>query len=305
MAEELPARAPRSPRRLARLGRLTPFAFGVLVALVAVLLYGVLVPGRAPLTQRDVDETVAEALASVTPPPAFSALVYQAVLPSLVLIQTKRPEREGEPGSGDGLGSGVVVTFQGDILTSLHVIADATEIELTFADGDEVERRDRRRAARERHRGHSRDRTRRQPRARRPRQSRRRPPGQRGLRHGQPLRSGRLDERRRHLRRRSLVQGPRQRRRPPRPDPDRRGGQSGQLRRAVARIATVTSSGSSPPSSIRPRRMSSSASASRYPSMSPAAPPACRRTEPHKGRCEWTSKTARTERRRWSDCSTR
>jgi S1-C subfamily serine protease len=135
MAEELPARGPISPRRLARLGRLTPFAFGVLVALVAVFLYGMLVPGRAPLTQHDVDETVAEALASVTPAPAFSELVYQAVRPSLVLIQVKRPERDGEPGSGEGLGSGVVVNFQGDILTSLHVIADATSIALTFADG--------------------------------------------------------------------------------------------------------------------------------------------------------------------------
>ena len=34
---------------------------------------------------------MANALASVTPPPAFSALVYQAVLPSLVLIETKAP----------------------------------------------------------------------------------------------------------------------------------------------------------------------------------------------------------------------
>jgi S1-C subfamily serine protease len=137
MAEEFPARKPGSPRRIGRfgkrLGRLAPVASGALVALIAVFLYGLLVPGPAPMTQHDVADTVASALASVTPAPAFSERVYQAVRPSLVLIQTKGPDTTGKPGSG--LGSGVVVNLDGDILTSLHVVADATDIELTFADG--------------------------------------------------------------------------------------------------------------------------------------------------------------------------
>jgi S1-C subfamily serine protease len=141
MAEEFPARGSEPQRRSGRLatglgtrlGRLAPFASGALVALLAVLLYGVLVPGQPPLTKRDVDDTVAEALASVTPAPAYAELVYRAVQPSLVLIETKRVN--GKPDSVAGLGSGVVVNLGGDILTSLHVVADATEIELTFADG--------------------------------------------------------------------------------------------------------------------------------------------------------------------------
>jgi S1-C subfamily serine protease len=108
---------------------------GAVVALVAVFIYSVLVPGPAPLTQRDVTDTVAKAVASVTPAPAFSELAYEAVHPSLVLIETKRAKSTGKPGSDSGLGSGVVVDLTGDILTSLHVVADATEIELTFADG--------------------------------------------------------------------------------------------------------------------------------------------------------------------------
>jgi S1-C subfamily serine protease len=139
MAEEFPARGPDSPPRSGRLGtrlgRLMPVVSGGLIALVAVFLYGVVAPGPAPLTQRDVDDSVAQALASVTPAPAFSELVYQAVQPSLVLIETKGPAGRGESGDDGGLGSGVVVDLDGDILTSLHVIADATEIELTFADG--------------------------------------------------------------------------------------------------------------------------------------------------------------------------
>lgn len=135
MAEELPATGSPPPRRLNRVGRFAPFTFGILVALVAVLLYGALVPGTRTITQRDVDDTVAQALASVTPPPPNSELVFAAVQPSLVLIKTKGADKEGEPGSGDGLGSGVVVNFDGDILTSLHVVDDATAIALTFADG--------------------------------------------------------------------------------------------------------------------------------------------------------------------------
>ena len=116
-----------------------PYVSGGLVALLAVFLYGMLVPGKPPLTQRDVDDTIASALASVTPPPAFSEMVYQAVQPSLVLIQTTLPHGQAAPDAtpdeDGGLGSGVVVSQNGDILTSLHVIAGATAIKLTFAEG--------------------------------------------------------------------------------------------------------------------------------------------------------------------------
>jgi S1-C subfamily serine protease len=118
-----------------RLRGSTPFLAGILVALVAVLGFNALAPSKPPLTQRDVSDTVAHALASVTPPPAFSELVFQSVRPSLVLIQTKQSDSSGKPESDSGLGSGVVVNAGGDILTSLHVIDGATEIELTFADG--------------------------------------------------------------------------------------------------------------------------------------------------------------------------
>jgi S1-C subfamily serine protease len=139
MAQEVPTRQPDSAQRFSRLqtrvGRLAPFVSGAAVALAAVFVYGVLTPGAPPLTQRDVNETVASALASVTPAPAFSEQVYRAVEPSVVLIRTKASAGTGKPPSDSGLGSGVVVNADGDILTSLHVVADATEIELTFADG--------------------------------------------------------------------------------------------------------------------------------------------------------------------------
>ena len=139
MADQPPGGGPEPPssaiRGRVRLGRIVPYATGALVALVAVLLWSALIPATPPLTQHDIDDTVAKALASVTPAPAFSEQVYAAVRPSLVLIETKQPKPKGATGSDNGLGSGVVVTTAGDILTSLHVVADATEINVTFADG--------------------------------------------------------------------------------------------------------------------------------------------------------------------------
>lgn len=109
------------------------FAAGVLAALVALLLAGLLFPAPPQLTLREVNDAVAAAAASATPAPARSTLVYQAIRPSLVLIQTSGPgvDEAGE----SGVGSGVVVNADGDILTSLHVVEDAEAIELVFADG--------------------------------------------------------------------------------------------------------------------------------------------------------------------------
>jgi S1-C subfamily serine protease len=104
-----------------------------LTALFALWLYTALTPKPHQITTNEVDTAVANALASATPRPAFSAEVYQVIQPSLVLIQTHAPNVHGA--SGDTLGSGVVIDDQGDILTSLHVVATATDIRITYADG--------------------------------------------------------------------------------------------------------------------------------------------------------------------------
>lgn len=117
------------------LRRAAPFVSGVLAALTALLLYHLLFPAPPPLTTREVNDTITQVMASATPPPAFSAQVYQAIRPSLVFIETEVERKNGENDSG--LGSGVVINEQGDILTSLHVVEDAAEIKLIFADGTE------------------------------------------------------------------------------------------------------------------------------------------------------------------------
>jgi S1-C subfamily serine protease len=131
------SRTERWRSRLSRLRgaarRALPFVAGMLVVLAALLLYNMFFPGPRQLTSQDVNEAVAQALASATPAPPFSEQVYQVIRPSLVLIQTDLPDKDGKP--QHGVGSGVIIDDQGDILTSLHVVDQSTDIQLIFADG--------------------------------------------------------------------------------------------------------------------------------------------------------------------------
>lgn len=119
--------------RLRRVGRLAPFAGGVLATLLALMLYNTLFPGPHQITPLEVHEAIAQAMASATPRAALSVQAYEAIQPSLVLIETESTSPEGVVDTG--LGSGVVINFVGDILTSYHVVAGATDIVVTFADG--------------------------------------------------------------------------------------------------------------------------------------------------------------------------
>jgi S1-C subfamily serine protease len=105
----------------------------VAAALVTLLLYHALVPAPPQLTSGQVNDSIARAMASATPPPAYSARVFQIIQPSLVLVQAQSPGANGT--AERDIGSGVIVDAQGDILTSLHVVSQATAIQLTFADG--------------------------------------------------------------------------------------------------------------------------------------------------------------------------
>jgi S1-C subfamily serine protease len=138
------------------------FAAGIAAALIAVALYGAMVPAPRQPTRQDLASDIAHALASVTPPPAYSQTAYQAVQRSLVLVvvqaaattpspggsispsASKSPGASAAPGSPapSGLsvangsqGSGVIVNAAGDILTCLHLVFNAASIQVTFADG--------------------------------------------------------------------------------------------------------------------------------------------------------------------------
>ncbi|HSU11574.1 MAG TPA: trypsin-like peptidase domain-containing protein [Pseudonocardia sp.] len=124
---------PERPRRRRRVVLI--IAVVVAVALAAGL-WWVSSSGPAPVTTADVDQAVQRGIEQAqeaernVPPEATTA--YRMITPSLVTVTT---QRTGGATTETGLGSGVVVNAGGAVLTALHVVDGATQIQVDFADG--------------------------------------------------------------------------------------------------------------------------------------------------------------------------
>ena len=105
---------------------------GVVVAVIVLATAG----SPAPLDSAHVgtiaSDIVSKAIKDEQAAPPTSAVVYQKILPSIVVIETKGPSSKSDT---EGLGTGVIVNTRGSILTAFHVIDGATTIRVTFADG--------------------------------------------------------------------------------------------------------------------------------------------------------------------------
>ncbi|MFN8620877.1 MAG: trypsin-like peptidase domain-containing protein [Chloroflexota bacterium] len=131
------ATAPTRRAHLRRPGPTTLRRAGLLggaaaIALVAYAAGGGLDAGPPAITQADVRRAVADVLASMPPAPPDSVVAYEAIQPSLVLVETH--ESFNAQGAG-GVGGGVVLDLTGAVLTAYHVVEGAGSIELTFSDG--------------------------------------------------------------------------------------------------------------------------------------------------------------------------
>jgi S1-C subfamily serine protease len=127
---------PAAPPRGARSARaLWPVALGLLGALVGIVGYATFADPAPTAEQADGGRRATPT--STTLGPASSVKVYRTILPSLVDIRTRRGG--GEPGGLRGVGSGVVVSAEGLILTANHVVDGASAITVTFADGTEAD----------------------------------------------------------------------------------------------------------------------------------------------------------------------
>ena len=115
-----------------RMRGLYPFAFGMLATLLALILYGFFFPENQ-LTKREVNDAIASAMSSATPRPPEGIQVYQIIQPSIVFIEAGFVDEEGN--ETGGLGTGVIFNDTADIVTSLHVVKDSRDINVTFADG--------------------------------------------------------------------------------------------------------------------------------------------------------------------------
>jgi len=109
-------------------------AFGVALAAT----HAALAPAPQRITQDDIDQAVAHTLQSR---PAMSPAVhaYQAVRGAIVRVRATGDALELEQQVRSATGTGVVIIDRGVILTSLHVVAGAGHIRVTFADGLEAD----------------------------------------------------------------------------------------------------------------------------------------------------------------------
>jgi len=131
---------PVSPPGHKRLGRLRAnwqglawVIVGIVIAFAALFAYTAIWPVPPGTTPRDINQAVARALASATPPPSVASRVYDIIWPSVVFINTQTRGQDNEEDQASG--TGVILDESGNILTSLHVVQGADEIEVIFADG--------------------------------------------------------------------------------------------------------------------------------------------------------------------------
>jgi S1-C subfamily serine protease len=127
------AAEPAPPRRSSRRWVVGSIVVLAIVALVLARRSSSSEPEQPADLAAVVNGAIEKAIEDLQSAPARSAEVYDAIIPSIVVIQTDRPS----PTTGVGLGTGVIVNDQGAILTALHVVEEATSLKVSFADGTE------------------------------------------------------------------------------------------------------------------------------------------------------------------------
>ncbi len=67
--------------------------------------------------------------------------LYEKVDPSVVVIKTKQKQivsKQGQTATAEGVGSGVLISENGEILTAAHVVQVAEHVEVEFANGEVI-----------------------------------------------------------------------------------------------------------------------------------------------------------------------
>lgn len=115
---------------------------GALVALGIVFGQAAFTSPPHELTQDDIDQAVARTLEK-KPVPSPAIRAYQAVRGAIVRVRAVSDEPEAEDASPERVhaatGTGVVIIDRGVILTSLHVVANASRVRVLFGNGLEAE----------------------------------------------------------------------------------------------------------------------------------------------------------------------
>ena len=125
-------------RRLRRVARDPHWLWALLVfmaALLSALLWQQAAHPPRTLTQKDIDAAVLRTLTTQNLP-SRAARAAGKIRPAVVRVVAYVKNRRGERVE-HGVGTGVVITDKGIILTNLHVVQTAETLRVVFADGSE------------------------------------------------------------------------------------------------------------------------------------------------------------------------
>jgi serine protease DegQ len=155
----------------ARHARILPAVVSALIVLILIGGWQLFHPSPRALSQWDIDNAVKYTLSHTDAPPADTAIAAAMVGPSVVRVEgflspehaaeqakaeaaSAKKQKKEKPGGQhvlpprtpddqkdkpDSIGSGVVITAKGDILTNLHVIRSTDRWVVTFWDGSKSE----------------------------------------------------------------------------------------------------------------------------------------------------------------------
>lgn len=130
-----PRRAWPALRRAARQPRLMWAALALLAALLVASQWQLHRAAPRALTQKDIDAAVLRSLTTQNLP-SRAARAAEKISPAVVRVVAYAKNQRGEDVE-QGVGTGVVITDKGVILTNLHVVQSAQSVRLVFADGSE------------------------------------------------------------------------------------------------------------------------------------------------------------------------
>jgi S1-C subfamily serine protease len=125
---------PSFPHRPARSMAAAMLAAGLVVGSVGGGVIGALVASHQNPSASNAAAVTSAGVAAPAPSPGSFAAIYQQTAPGVVTISTEIA-RGGARSFSQAEGSGIVADKQGDILTNAHVVAGATQLQVTFSDG--------------------------------------------------------------------------------------------------------------------------------------------------------------------------
>lgn len=110
-------------------------AMALLAALLVASVWQAGALGPKALTQKDIDAAVLRTL-STQNLPSRAARAAEKIRPAVVRVMSYGKNAEGKAVE-QGVGTGVVITDKGIVLTNLHVVQTAHSIKIVYADGSE------------------------------------------------------------------------------------------------------------------------------------------------------------------------